>query len=309
MKLRRWALCQRLSLEMELMRGIRMLILCAIMFSLVIYAAVIESQGPRRLGLLSSYQSLFELDDSLAQLKTPENFFSFLRSVSETSRTVMPLSSDHFVEKGGELKLFSGTRKFRQTLLLDNEDADPRISSPSFTFTVWIRIEPGKGGTIIRKPLGTSFSESQLSCWGWHEGFPTSRFTFGAHDFGGSQSSELERTGVRYPSIEADSATAMGWVEHDRRMQVLPAYSGWSGQESAVGTHAIAVDDGKWHLVSTSPAPTTPQLESVELSDRCLLSSWIVEDAVLADGGCCQHDFCQLLPGLEAAKLCRHPPA
>ncbi len=63
----RQPLIDRLQLELNLMRGLRLLVLCALMFGLVIYAANLELRSAQRLGLLNTYTTIFELNpDDLA---------------------------------------------------------------------------------------------------------------------------------------------------------------------------------------------------------------------------------------------------
>jgi hypothetical protein len=73
---------ERIHLELQLQRGLRLLLLCMCMFAVVILAAVQERQGPARLGLLDTYKSLFQLDDSLADIQTIDGLFEYLRLVS-----------------------------------------------------------------------------------------------------------------------------------------------------------------------------------------------------------------------------------
>ena len=46
------ALLERVKLELELLRGLRLLLLCAAVFSIVVYASSIEKRSEYRLGLL-----------------------------------------------------------------------------------------------------------------------------------------------------------------------------------------------------------------------------------------------------------------
>jgi hypothetical protein len=80
-------LIERLQLELNLMRGLRLLFLCALMFGLVIYAAKMELRSAQRLGLLNTFSTIFSLNaDALYEIKTPQHFFDYLRMVSEQSR-------------------------------------------------------------------------------------------------------------------------------------------------------------------------------------------------------------------------------
>lgn len=50
------ALLERVKLELELLRGLRLLLLCAAVFSIVIYASSIEKRSEYRLGLLVGFR-------------------------------------------------------------------------------------------------------------------------------------------------------------------------------------------------------------------------------------------------------------
>ena len=71
-KLKRTNLVERLELELSMQRGLRLLFLCMALFTLVVLASVIESASASRFGLLQTYQTIFGLDDSLADIKTVE---------------------------------------------------------------------------------------------------------------------------------------------------------------------------------------------------------------------------------------------
>ena len=60
-------------------------------------------------GLLSTYASLFELGDSLADIKTRADLFDYLRMVSARARDLQPSSSSYLVEETGEVKLLAGS--------------------------------------------------------------------------------------------------------------------------------------------------------------------------------------------------------
>jgi len=80
-------LVERLQLDLDLIRGLRLLFFCALMFGLVIYAANLEKRSAQRLGLLNTFSTIFSLNaDALYEIKTPQHFFDYLRMVSEQSR-------------------------------------------------------------------------------------------------------------------------------------------------------------------------------------------------------------------------------
>ena len=75
--LRRPALVERMQLELNLLRGLRLLLLCACMFFLVIFAANLEKRSGYRLGLLTTYKDLFGLtDENLSAITTPDALLS-----------------------------------------------------------------------------------------------------------------------------------------------------------------------------------------------------------------------------------------
>ena len=140
------------------------------MFAAVIYASVIESQSPMRLGLLQTYKTLFQLDDSLADIKTTDDLFEYLSHVSSQAKLIQPLSSNYFVEESGELKVMQGMASFSGKQEVEVKGLTPRIDSPSWSFMAWVQLNEGTGANIIRKPLGKKPSENALSCWGWYVG-------------------------------------------------------------------------------------------------------------------------------------------
>jgi len=69
----------------------------------------------------------------------------------------------------------------------------------------WVKLPKNGGANILRKSLGKSQAEKDLSCWSWYVGWPSDRFDFGAHDFrGGSLTSELQESVAANASAAAD---------------------------------------------------------------------------------------------------------
>ena len=175
------------------------------MFAVVIWAAITESQAPVRLGLLNTYKSLFSLDDSLAEIKTLASLSDYLKTVSKQARLIQPLSSAYFVEETGQLKILSGLHDFEEKRVLDVAGLAPRVDSPAWSLMAWVQLRKNGGANILRKPLGKSQAEKDLSCWGWHVGVPSDRFDFGAHDFrGGSVTSAMQETVTSNSNAAAD---------------------------------------------------------------------------------------------------------
>ena len=197
-------LIDRLQLELNLMRGLRLFFLCALMFGLFIHAANLEKRSSQRLSLLNTYKSIFILnDEDLHHKKTPDDFFDYLGELSKQARLLQPLSSEYFIEETGEKKIMQGVRRFLEEETVEVEGLQPAVDSAAFTLVAWVRLKPGRGANVIRKPLGKEAGERQFSCWGWHVGSPAERFDFGAHDFRGGFSETAMQE-----SISADSTVA-----------------------------------------------------------------------------------------------------
>ena len=69
---------------------------------------------------------------------------------------MQPLSSQYFIEETGEMKIMRGVRKFLEEDYVEVEGLEPAIDSAAFSLTAWIRLKPGGGANVIRKPLGKS---------------------------------------------------------------------------------------------------------------------------------------------------------
>ena len=191
MKLKREMLLERLELELNLQRGLRLLLLCIALFVLVVYSMVVESTSPFRLGLLQTFKTVFLLDDSLADIKTLRAFKEYMKTLNQQTRLLMPLSTEYFSEHDGEIRIFEGTRSFEEKLPLNVRDMNPKVDTPEWTLTAWVQLEKEGGANIVRKPLGVSSQEKSCTCWGWYVGWPNDRFDYGAHDFAGSEDDHI----------------------------------------------------------------------------------------------------------------------
>ena len=179
-------LLERLNLELDFSRGIRLFVLCLAMFLTVIQTAIRESQSAVRLGTLESLKSMFRTDE-LRHIKNPDQFFEYMQFVSEQSRELMPTSSAFFREDEGGFMKFptSGlAQRRREAQDVSIAGLEPRIDSASFTFVAWVQIEADEAVSIIEKPLGRDALEAPgLYCWQWSVGGASDSFVFGAHDF------------------------------------------------------------------------------------------------------------------------------
>ena len=112
----------------------------------------------------------------------------------------------------------SGLHRFRGKRVLEVEGLEPRVDSPAWSFMAWVQLPKNSGANILRKPLGKSQAERELSCWSWHVGKPNDRFDFGAHDFrGGSLTSELQE------SVVANTSAAADGLLHNVALVVTPS--------------------------------------------------------------------------------------
>ena len=95
-KLNRQHLLLRLELEIELQRGLRLLLLCASLFAIVIFSTIHEMQNPTRLGLRKMYAKMLQFDD-VADIKTRDDFLEYMLVVLRQSRMLQPVSSLYFI--------------------------------------------------------------------------------------------------------------------------------------------------------------------------------------------------------------------
>lgn len=140
-KLKREAVIDRLKLESTLGRDLRLMLLCAIQFVLVVAACLAESNTHARLGLLRTYKDIFFLDDALAGIKTLHSLQNYLRTVSERGRLLQPVSDYYFRQPEGEMRVFEGLHAFTKPVILNVQDLKPRFDTPEWTLTAWVQHE------------------------------------------------------------------------------------------------------------------------------------------------------------------------
>jgi len=102
-----------------------------------------------------------------------------------------------------------GLNRFKGKRVLEVKGLEPRVDSPSWSLMAWVRLQENGGANILRKPLGKSLAERELSCWAWYVGFPSTRFDFGAHDFRGGDSTAMQE------SISANSSDGADGLLHN----------------------------------------------------------------------------------------------
>jgi hypothetical protein len=139
--LKREAVIDRLKLESRLQRDMRLMLLCAIQFVLIIAVCLSESNAHARLGLLRTYKDVFSLDDSLADIKTLDSLQNYLRTVSERGRLLQPVSDYYFQQPEGEIRVFEGLQAFTKPVILNLQDLNPRFDTPEWTLTAWVQHE------------------------------------------------------------------------------------------------------------------------------------------------------------------------
>ena len=139
--LKREAVIDRLKLESRLQRDMRLMLLCAIQFVLIIAVCLAESNAHARLGLLRTYKDVFSLDDSLADIKTLDSLQNYLRTVSERGRLLQPVSDYYFHQPEGEIRVFEGLQAFTKPVILNLQDLNPRFDTPEWTLTAWVQHE------------------------------------------------------------------------------------------------------------------------------------------------------------------------
>jgi hypothetical protein len=140
-KLKREAVIDRLKLESTLGRDLRLMLLCAIQFVLVIALCLAESNAHARLGLLRTYKDIFFLDDALAGIKTLHSLQNYLRTVSERGCMLQPVSDYYFRQQEGEIRVFEGLHAFTKPVILNVQDLNPRFDTPEWTLTAWVQHE------------------------------------------------------------------------------------------------------------------------------------------------------------------------
>ena len=139
--LKREAVLDRLKLESRLQRDMRLMLLCATQFVLVIAVCLTESNAHARLGLLRTYKDIFFLDDSLSDIRNLDSLQNYLRTVSERGRLLQPVSDYYFRQPEGEMRVFEGLHAFTKPVILNVQDLKPRFDTPEWTLTAWVQHE------------------------------------------------------------------------------------------------------------------------------------------------------------------------
>jgi len=160
--LRRKPVLERLALELNMQRGLRLLFLCIFMFGIVIYASMVESQSTIRMGTLRTFRAMFDTE-GLSAINTREALAEYLQFVSDQSKKLMPLSSDHFMGQGGEIRIVTGLSTYPPSTPYTLQVANSEVTHADFSPTsdllpyCWISDALGEaGGRRFERPVAFS---------------------------------------------------------------------------------------------------------------------------------------------------------
>eukprot|EP00961_Rhodomonas_salina_P215417 2909515-Rhodomonas_salina.1 len=181
-RLDRKNLIERLELERKVWLVCRLFLLHAVLFGLLMQSMRLEVDPDAHRDLHRAYERTLNLP-SVADITTSDELRRFLMDMSLSSRRMQVQSSEYFSADAAQT-IFGGLQVFKETLILEVDGLKARVSSASFTFTAWVDIGSSDGGYVVRKPMASTGLDAALSCWGLHVG-ETTRFDFGAHDYGG----------------------------------------------------------------------------------------------------------------------------
>lgn len=162
-RLSRDYLAERLSVELNLCRGLRLMALITGMLVAILGMWSTLANPKERLHLRRFLVEKFALDE-LEEIRTLDALQSYLKDVSAQSRTLMPRSSIHFNEGESAVIFVTGIRAYPEPLVIP-PGQEARVDSRTFTLTAWVETlsARGRGAYVIRKPLGGSREEFPLS--------------------------------------------------------------------------------------------------------------------------------------------------
>lgn len=195
-RVNRKSLIERLNLEKNLHHGIRMTLVYACVFSLLILGSMLTTPSGT-LSVHDTYSRYLQLERS-KDVSTLEDLKQFLKTVSMNTKKLQP-SSGLFFNTEAEQKIVSGFRSFDAPVKLRLEGLHARVDSPAFSMTAWVKSAPKPGGYILRKPFADAGDASELSCWGWFFG-ASPRLDFGAHDLVSSVRRPITQESVKVPN-------------------------------------------------------------------------------------------------------------
>ena len=181
-RLHRRNLADRLLFESSMLRGTFRLVNQALIFGLMVMAALLGSDVGVKRGIFNNLKDAFALEDVI-EIKNRPEFVDALSQISQQSKEYFILSSKYFdTEEAGFVQLLGPLQTFSSPKLLGGIDLS--INAPQISFTTWVKTEPlFVKGYIMRKRLLPAGYGSELSCWGWYlDRYMGPQFHYGVHD-------------------------------------------------------------------------------------------------------------------------------
>ena len=178
-RLHRRNLADRLLFESSMLRGTFRLVNQALIFGLMVMAALLGSDVSVKRGIFNNLKDAFQLED-VTGIKNRPDFVDALAQISSQSKDFFILSSKYFdTEEAGFVQLLGPLKSFSAPKLLGGIDLS--INAPTVSFTAWVKTEPlFVKGYIMRKRLLPAGYGSELSCWGWYlDRFKGPQFHYG----------------------------------------------------------------------------------------------------------------------------------
>ena len=180
-RLHRRNLADRLLFESAMVRGTFRLINQALIFWLMVAAALMGGNVEVRRGIYTNFQDAFRLKQ-LRDIESRLGFVEALPALSQKSKDFFLLSSRYFdTEEAGFVQLLGPLQTFSVPKHLS---VDITIQAQSLSFTAWVRTSPlFVKGYIVRKRLLPAGYGSEFSCWGWYlDRRKGAQFHYGVHD-------------------------------------------------------------------------------------------------------------------------------
>jgi hypothetical protein len=190
--------------ESAMLRGTFRLVNQALIFGLMVMAALLGSDVGVKRGIFKNLKDSFALEDVI-EIKNRPEFVEALLQISQKSKNYFILSSKYFnTEEAGFVQLLGPLQSFSSPKLLGGIDLS--INTPQISFTAWVQTEPlFVKGYIMRKRLLPAGYGSELSCWGWHlDRYKGPQFHYGVHDVFPTDTSNTAK--ARQVEVKLDNA-------------------------------------------------------------------------------------------------------
>lgn len=216
LRVNRIQLIDRLHLEVELSRGLLVLVFNILLFGAVIGLMLGTAGSGEELGLKHTYTETLGLGH-LPGIRTSSSLKDYMRDLGRRAQSILPSSEIFFKEDEGEMRVVSGLSNYEAIEYITIKELRPKVDGRAFTLTAWKETQQraSVGTYVVRKPLE---ADNALSCWGWHIG-AAPRLDFGAHDFSPTfgQTVRQESVGLTYDDgILADGSHR--WISETRQM-------------------------------------------------------------------------------------------